>query len=75
MALAIEAAPNFGISEAEAIELVGGQIEVIQTSFDGVSEEARLTATDRTALANRAILNPYVFEGAPEAIAKMERPL
>ena len=30
---------------------------------------------DRNILANRAILNPYVFEGAPARIARLERPL
>lgn len=75
VALAIEAAPNFGISEEEAVEMVIGQVEVIHAHFNEVAEEARLAATDRTALANRAILNPYVFEGAPKAISKLERPL
>ena len=60
---------------AEAVDIVTGQIEEIHAGFDEAAEEARLTEQDRLALANRAILNPYAFEGAPEQIAAMERPL
>lgn len=75
VALAIEAAPRFGVSEEEAIEIVIGQVEQIHASFDEAAEEARLTEIDRMVLANRAILNSYVFEGAPKMIADLERPL
>jgi serine/threonine-protein kinase HipA len=75
VALAIKAAPSFGLTEAEATEIVAFQIEEIHAGFAQAAEEARLTETDIRVLANRAILNPYVFEGAPEEIARLERPL
>lgn len=75
VALAIEAAPGFGLTEREAEDIVIGQIEVIHEGFNALVEEAGLVAADRERLANRAILNPYVFEGAPERIAALDRPL
>ena len=75
VALAIEAAPMFGLSREAAVETISHQVETIHDGFAEAAEEARLTKADRMALANRAILNPYAFEGAPGSIARLERPL
>ncbi|MPQ95855.1 type II toxin-antitoxin system HipA family toxin [Thioclava sp. JE_KL1] len=75
VALAIEAAPMFGLSAAAAMEIIVHQVETIHEGFAEAAEEARLTETDIRALGNRAILNSYAFEGAPEKIARLDRPL
>jgi len=71
LALALDAAPSFGLGARDAEDIVAGQVETIHAAFDEVAEEAGLGATDREVLANRAILNAYVFEGAPERIARL----
>lgn len=75
VALAIEAAESFGLTQRLATEMVAFQIEEIHAGFTAAAEEGRLGETDRAILANRAILNPYVFEGAPAEILRLERPL
>jgi len=75
VALTVEAAPMFGLSRKAAMEIISHQVATIHDGFAEAAEEARLTETDRMALANRAILNPYAFEGAPGTIARLERPL
>ncbi|WP_245216461.1 type II toxin-antitoxin system HipA family toxin [Sagittula salina] len=75
IALAIEAAPTFGLSTEEAVDIIAFQIETIHAYFHATADEARLPEADRDILANRAILNPYIYEGAPTAIADLERSL
>jgi serine/threonine-protein kinase HipA len=75
VALAIEAGPMFGLTAEIAMEVIAHQVEEIHAGFAEAAEEARLTEADRMALANRAVLNSYAFEGAPEKIARLDRPL
>lgn len=75
VALAVEAAEGFGLTRRAATETIASQIEAIHAGFAAATDEARLGAADRQILANRAILNPYVFEGAPPEILRLERPL
>ncbi|MFW2545412.1 HipA domain-containing protein, partial [Primorskyibacter sp. 2E107] len=72
VALAIEAAPMFGLSAAAAVEIIAHQVETIHAAFAEAAEEARLTETDRSALANRAVLNSYAFEGSPAKIVCLD---
>lgn len=75
IAVALDAAPSFGIPAERAIEIAIMQIETIQNAFNAIVAQAGVTEIDRNILANRAILNPYIFEGAPTRIARLERPL
>ncbi len=75
IALAIEAAPKFGFTARAAEDIVFYQVDVIRKHFTTLAEEAKLSEVDRQQLANRAILNSYVFEGASARIAALDHPL
>jgi len=75
VALAIEAAPNFGFTGREAEDIVFHQVDVIRKHLAVLSEEAGQSEADRQQLANRAILNAYVFEGASARIAALDHSL
>ena len=72
VALAVEAAPKFGLTERQAEDMVVEQVEVIRSHLAALVEEAELTQVDRQQLANRAILNAYAFEGASARIAALD---
>lgn len=63
LALCVEAAPLYGLTEAEAREVIDSQIEIIESRWRDIAQECRLTEAERDNLAERAILNPYIFEG------------
>jgi serine/threonine-protein kinase HipA len=68
VALCLEAAPAFLLSEAEATAIIVGQIETIRDHWDAVCKEASLSAVDKQLFWRRQFLNPYAFEGAPAAV-------
>lgn len=74
LASALAAAGNFGLRQEKATSIIAGQIRTIHSYFRKVAAEAGLTRVEQDRLAGRAILNPYVFEGAPEEIAQLEAP-
>ncbi len=63
LAACLAAAPQFLLSEAEAIELMEEQLKVIRDNWNSSCELAGLTEMDRRMLWGRQFLNPYAFEG------------
>lgn len=59
----VRAAGTYGLSTADARQLVDHQLEVIHAEWDDAADAARLTRADREALWGRQILNPYALEG------------
>jgi serine/threonine-protein kinase HipA len=59
----IERASTYLLTEAEAREIVDGQVETIEQEWEGVCELARLSEVDRRRLWRRAVLNPYAMAG------------
>ncbi len=60
---ALQAAPHFQQSEAEAKEIIEGQIDTISTHWAEVCEAATMQQTERAYFEGRQIFNPYAFEG------------
>jgi len=63
LALCVHAAPVFHLSSDEARAIVQHQKEVIETAWDAVCDEARLTTVDKNMFWGRQFFNPYIFEG------------
>ncbi len=59
----IEAAYHFKLSEDVAMEIIAHQKSVIETNWDTVCDEAKLSEVDRRYFWHRQFLNPYAFEG------------
>ncbi|APO66178.1 HipA-like protein [Rhizobium gallicum] len=68
IAVGLEAAPAFLLSEGEATAIAAGQITVIRDRWDTVCEEAGLSQVDKQLFWRRQFLNPFAFEGAPAAL-------
>ncbi len=66
IALCLNAAKEFGLSEEEARSIVEAQVRGIVEHFDGLCEEIGMTPTTRTQLRRRAVLNPDVFSGCED---------
>lgn len=71
LAVCLQAAPHFHLSEAEATAIIKRQILTIREYWPLVCEEASLTEIERALLWRRQLLNPFAFEGAPEALARI----
>ncbi len=56
-------ASTYLLSEPEAREIVDHQIDVIETHWAGVCDQATLTEVDRAGFWQRQFLNPYAAEG------------
>jgi serine/threonine-protein kinase HipA len=63
LAVLLDAASLFRLSEAEALGLLRRQIAAIGAHWTALSDDAGLAATDRQLLATRQFLNPFAFEG------------
>lgn len=72
---ALDGAGAFGLRRDDAIAIARRQIEMIRESFRSEAAAAGLDAAEQDKLANRAFLNPYIFEGAPPALADLVAPL
>ncbi|HPX61344.1 MAG TPA: type II toxin-antitoxin system HipA family toxin [Deltaproteobacteria bacterium] len=59
----IAAAPQFFLSEEEAVDIIAKQITCIEQNWSTVCDDASLSEVDRNLLWGNQILNPYVFEG------------
>ena len=68
LALCLEAAPQFLLSEQEARAIILRQVKAIRGNWEGVCDEAKLTAMDRALLYGRQFLNPFAFYDAPQEI-------
>jgi serine/threonine-protein kinase HipA len=58
-ATCVASAAEYGLTGGEAREVVDRQVTLIQEQWDEVAEMAELTATEKRALFQRQILNPY----------------
>jgi serine/threonine-protein kinase HipA len=56
-------AATYRLSERDAREIVDHQIDVIETRWDEVCDQAELTQVDRALFWQRQFLNPYATEG------------
>lgn len=63
IATCFEAAHHFLLSQDEALEIIQNQLGCISKHWNAVSDEAKLTETDRNLFWGRQFLNPYAFTG------------
>lgn len=62
-AVCVTAASAYGLTAAQAREVIDRQISVIRENWADAADKVGLTADDRTYLWQRQILNPYAFYG------------
>lgn len=58
----LSAAASFKLSAAEAKEIVGHQIDLIQKNWETVCDEAGLSIVERQMFWGRQFMNPFAFE-------------
>jgi len=63
LASCLTAAPDFLLTDDDAIEVITQQIITIARKWDAVCELADLSATDKALFGGRQFLNPYCIEG------------
>lgn len=68
LALCLQAAPQYLLSEEEAKAIVIRQVNAIRTHWNDICDEGALTPVDRAYLWRRQFLNPFAFYGAPDEI-------
>jgi serine/threonine-protein kinase HipA len=68
LALCLQSAPQFKLSDQQARAIILQQVNTIRAHWDGICDEAKLSATDRAQLYGRQFLNPFAFHDAPEEI-------
>jgi serine/threonine-protein kinase HipA len=71
IATCLKAAPQFLLSFDEALALAAHQIDVIQSRWAPVCDEAQLSEVDRTLMWRRQFLNPFAFDDAPAALTAL----
>ena len=59
----LSAAPQFLLSEKEAVEIIVNQLTCIRQNWTIVCDEAMMSEVDRNLLWGNQVLNPYAFEG------------
>jgi len=59
----VRAAPTYLLSRADAREIIDYQIEVIESQWTEVCDDARMTKVERAYFWRRQFLNPYAVEG------------
>lgn len=63
LAVCVEQASTYLLSEPEAREIVDHQIDTIESQWKEVSDAARMTEVERTYFWRRQFLNPYALQG------------
>lgn len=63
LALCVEAAPRFQLSEAQARGMIDAQLQAVQTHWRDACDAADLGAAERNALWGRQFLNPFALQG------------
>ena len=58
----LNAAASFKLNSAEAKEIVGHQIDLIQENWENVCDEAGLSIVERQMFWGRQFMNPFAFE-------------
>ncbi len=71
LAVCLKAATKFLLKEAEAIEIITHHIETVHMRWTSVCDEAALSEADRQLFWRWMFLNPFIFEGTPEAISRL----
>ncbi|WOA52363.1 type II toxin-antitoxin system HipA family toxin [Dickeya solani] len=69
LAVCLDAAPKFLLTETEAVKIIRHHIETVQAQWTRVCDEVALSDVERKLFWGRMFLNPYIFEGAPEALS------
>jgi serine/threonine-protein kinase HipA len=59
----VDRASTYLLSQTDAREIVDRQIEVIESDWADVCDQAALTEVDRARFWRRQFLNPYATEG------------
>ncbi|SKT68762.1 Uncharacterised protein [Mycobacteroides abscessus subsp. abscessus] len=62
-AAVVAAAPVYGLTQAEARDIVDAQVAVIERDFNEAADLAKLTRAQRNFLWHRQILNPHASYG------------
>jgi serine/threonine-protein kinase HipA len=68
LGLCLKSAPQFRLTDADARAIILRQVNTIRVHWDGICDEANLSAADRALLYGRQFLNPFAFHDAPEEI-------
>jgi serine/threonine-protein kinase HipA len=71
LAVCLSAAAKFLLSEQEAIDVITHCIRTVRQNWEDVCREASLSEVDRNFLWGRVFLNPFIFDGTPEAIVHL----
>ncbi|MCB5190652.1 type II toxin-antitoxin system HipA family toxin [Methylobacillus arboreus] len=71
LATCLEAAPKFLLDKTEATEIITQQLEIVCMRWTGICDEVALSEVDRLLFWGRMFLNPFIFEGSPEAISRL----
>jgi serine/threonine-protein kinase HipA len=57
----IDAAPDYGLTRAQARDMINRQVTITEDNWAEVCDLARLTALERDTMYRKQILNPYAF--------------
>jgi serine/threonine-protein kinase HipA len=68
LALCLQAAAQFLLSEQEARAIILRQVNTIRAHWAQICDDAKLSAMDRALLYGRQFLNPFAFYDAPQEI-------
>jgi len=71
LAVCLDAAPKFLLTETEAVEIIRHHIETVRAQWTRVCDEVALSDVERKLFWGRMFLNPYIFEGTPEALSRL----
>ncbi len=63
LASCLDAAPDFLLTDDNALSIIEGQVNTIAEQWHAVSEAAGLSPTDKALFAGRQFLNPFCLEG------------
>jgi serine/threonine-protein kinase HipA len=63
IATCMAAAPQFLLSEKDAVDIIVKQVACIEQNWSTVCDDASLSEVDRNLLWGNQIFNPYIFEG------------
>lgn len=63
IAVCLQAAAAFQLTQAQALEIASGQVDLIRANWDAVCSEAGLSEIDMRALQDRQFLNSYSMVG------------
>lgn len=62
-AVCLDAAASYGLTDAQARDVIDSTVSVIRDNWDAVADEVGLTRDERAQLWRRQILNDYAFDG------------